>query len=165
MSSAQGRRKGDDVLSGSEDRTLSREMMNSVPAIFEVWEMARKVPERIGSYKEYELNNPVTRDLKEPWLDNGVPYQLSTWDGSVENMTTFQDHKWYDELADGILKEETLMHKAKVEESWGNATPGLMKFCAWLINSFGNFHELDYNVLVKLQECCWKINAHEVAPL
>ncbi|GKB02927.1 hypothetical protein Tco_0831016 [Tanacetum coccineum] len=29
---------------------------------------------------------------------------------------------------------------------------------------FGNFHKLDYNVLVKLQECWWKINAHEVAP-
>ncbi|GJU26789.1 hypothetical protein Tco_1165410 [Tanacetum coccineum] len=70
----------------------------------------------------------------------------------------------YDELADGILKEETLMHKAKVEESWGNATPNVMKFCAWLINSFGNFYELDYNILVKLQECWWKINAHEVAP-
>ncbi|GKF75254.1 hypothetical protein Tco_0224698, partial [Tanacetum coccineum] len=26
----------------------------------------------------------------------------------------------------------------------------------------GNFHELDYNVLVKLQECWWKINADEV---
>ncbi|GJV60008.1 hypothetical protein Tco_1466108 [Tanacetum coccineum] len=39
-----------------------------------------------------------------------------------------------------------------------------MKFCAWLINSFGNFHELDYNVLVNLQECWWKINAHEIAP-
>ncbi|GJZ24257.1 hypothetical protein Tco_0561716 [Tanacetum coccineum] len=32
------------------------------------------------------------------------------------------------------------------------------------INEFGNFHELDYNVLVKLQECWWKINANEVAP-
>ncbi|GJR59100.1 hypothetical protein Tco_1501262 [Tanacetum coccineum] len=96
----------------------------------------------IGTYEEHELNNLMIRDLEEPWSDNGVPYQLS----------------------DGKLKEETLMHKEKVEESWGNATPGVMKFCAWLINSFGNFYELDYNVLVKLQECWWKINAHEVAP-
>ncbi|GJT96083.1 hypothetical protein Tco_1091601 [Tanacetum coccineum] len=95
----------------------------------------------IRTYKEYELNNHVTRDLEEPWSDNR-----------------------YDELADRILKEETLMHKAKVEESWGNATPGVMKFYAWLINSFRNIHELDYNVLVKLQECWWKINANEVAP-
>ncbi|GKC01162.1 hypothetical protein Tco_0987298 [Tanacetum coccineum] len=81
----------------------------------------------------------------------------------VGSMTYFQDHKWYDELADGKLKEETLMHKAKVEEPLGNTTLSVMKLCAWLINSFGNFHELDYNVLVKLQECWWKINAHEVA--
>nr|GEY89505.1 hypothetical protein [Tanacetum cinerariifolium] len=129
-------------------------------------------------------NNLVTRDLKEPWSDNGMPYQLcdhicepyhfkneiTRWptcssnidgfcnDGElpgmvrVGSMTYFQDHKWYDELADGKLKEETLMHKAKVEESWGNATLGVIKLCTWLINSFGNFHELDYNVLVKLQE-------------
>ncbi|GKE09754.1 hypothetical protein Tco_1413305 [Tanacetum coccineum] len=88
-------------------------------------------------------------------------FYLGCW---VRSLTYFQDHKWYDELADGILKEETLMHKAKVKESWGNVTPGIMKLCAWLINSFGDFHKLDYNVLVKLQECWWKINAHEVAP-
>ncbi|GJR95048.1 hypothetical protein Tco_0267222 [Tanacetum coccineum] len=150
----------------------------------------------IGTYEEYELNNPMTMDLGEPWLDNGVPYQLfdhiyepyrfkngiTKWptyssdiDGfcnggelpgivRVRNMTYFQDYKWYDELANGKLKDETLMHKARVEESWGNATLGVIKLCAWMINSFGNFHELDYNVLVKLQECWWKINAHEVAP-
>ncbi|GJT42771.1 hypothetical protein Tco_0951486 [Tanacetum coccineum] len=121
----------------------------------------------IGTYEEYELNNPVTRDLEEPWSDNGVPHQLcdhiceyrfkngiNKWptcssdiDGfcnsgelpgmvRVRSMTYFQDHKWYDELADGKLKAETLMHKVKVEESQGNVTP----------------------------ECWWKINAHEVAP-
>ncbi|GJZ49403.1 hypothetical protein Tco_0603593 [Tanacetum coccineum] len=39
-------------------------------------------------------------------------------------MTYFQDHKWYDELTDGKLKEEALTYKARIEESWGNATPG-----------------------------------------
>nr|GFD14432.1 hypothetical protein [Tanacetum cinerariifolium] len=29
----------------------------------------------------------------------------------VRCMTYFQDHKWYDELADGKLKEKALMHK------------------------------------------------------
>ncbi|GKF84259.1 hypothetical protein Tco_0249157, partial [Tanacetum coccineum] len=45
----------------------------------------------------------------------------------------------------------------------GDATPGVMKLCTWLKSSFENFHELDYNVLVKLEECWWKVNAHEVA--
>nr|GEY38336.1 hypothetical protein [Tanacetum cinerariifolium] len=120
----------------------------------------------IKSYVEYELNNPVTRDLEELCLDidgfcidGELPEMVQ-----VGSMTYFQDYKWYDELANEKLKEETLMYKAKVEESWGNATLGVMKFYAGLINSFGNFYELDYNVLVKLQECWWKINAHEVAP-
>ncbi|GJT72001.1 hypothetical protein Tco_1031287 [Tanacetum coccineum] len=100
----------------------------------------------IRTYEEYALNNPMTRDLEEPWLDKGVPYQLCdhicepyrfkngmtkwptcssdiddfcnvgelpgmVWVGS---MNYFQDHKWYDELVDGKLKAETLMHKAKV---------------------------------------------------
>ncbi|GJR50704.1 hypothetical protein Tco_1401225 [Tanacetum coccineum] len=75
------------------------------------------------------------------------------------SITYFQDHMWYDELADGKRKYETLALKAKIEGSWGDATPGVMKFCGWLNNSFENFHELDYEVLVKLQECWWKVNA------
>ncbi|GKB91806.1 hypothetical protein Tco_0964078 [Tanacetum coccineum] len=66
----------------------------------------------IKTYEEYELNNNMTGDLEEPWSDK-------------------EDHKWYDELPDGVLKEEALIHKAKFEESWGDATPGVMKFCAW----------------------------------
>ncbi|GJZ46851.1 hypothetical protein Tco_0600683, partial [Tanacetum coccineum] len=34
------------------------------------------------------------------------------------------DHKWYDELTDGKMKEEALRHKARFEESWGDATLG-----------------------------------------
>ncbi|GKA70007.1 hypothetical protein Tco_0776071 [Tanacetum coccineum] len=79
-------------------------------------------------------------------------------------MTYFQDHKWYDELADGVQKEEALIHKAIFEESWGDATPRVMKLCAWLKNSFENFYKLDHDVLVKLEECWWKVNTHKHAP-
>ncbi|GKD43354.1 hypothetical protein Tco_1267999 [Tanacetum coccineum] len=44
----------------------------------------------------------------------------------VGSMTYFQDHRWYDKLADGKLKDETLALKAKIEGSWGDATPGEM---------------------------------------
>ncbi|GJZ01068.1 hypothetical protein Tco_0519029 [Tanacetum coccineum] len=37
-------------------------------------------------------------------------------------------------------------------------------FCKWLKNCFENLHELEYKLLVKLQECWWKVNAHEIAP-
>ncbi|GJT78561.1 putative ribonuclease H-like domain-containing protein [Tanacetum coccineum] len=66
----------------------------------------------IKTYEEYELNNNMIKDLEEPRSNNG-------------------DHKLYDELTNGKLKEEALMHKARFEESWGDATPGVMKFCAW----------------------------------
>ncbi|GJZ86979.1 hypothetical protein Tco_0658589 [Tanacetum coccineum] len=81
----------------------------------------------------------------------------------IGSMTYFQDHRWYDELVDGKLKEETLALKAKIKGSWGDATLGVMKFYKWLKDSFENFHEIDYNVLVKLQECWWKVNAHKIA--
>nr|GEX33637.1 hypothetical protein [Tanacetum cinerariifolium] len=60
-------------------------------------------------------------------------------------MNYFQNHKWYNELADGVLKEEALIPKARFEESCGDATPGVMKFYAWLKSSFENFHKLDYD--------------------
>ncbi|GJS74517.1 reverse transcriptase domain-containing protein [Tanacetum coccineum] len=108
-------------------------------------------------YDEYaqELNNK-TQGNKEPWSENGVPYQLcdhicepycfkngkTKWptcsldiDGfcnggelpeivQIRSMSYIQDHKWYDELMDGKLKDETLTFKTKVEKSQGYATPG-----------------------------------------
>ncbi|GJZ84293.1 hypothetical protein Tco_0649632 [Tanacetum coccineum] len=85
----------------------------------------------IKTYEEYELNNNITGDLEEPWLANG---------------------------ADEKLKAEALMHKAKVEESWGDATPRVMKFCAWL--KIRRFEMIKYSfdtgeeyVAIKEHEC------------
>ncbi|GJX61725.1 putative mitochondrial protein [Tanacetum coccineum] len=54
--------------------------------------------------EEYELNNNMTWDLEEPWSDN-------------------EDHKWYNELDDGKLKVEALMHKAKLKNHGGMQLP------------------------------------------
>ncbi|GKD45115.1 hypothetical protein Tco_1269760 [Tanacetum coccineum] len=48
----------------------------------------------------------------------------------VESMTYFQDHKWYDELADGKLKEETLIHE-KDEKSRKNRQNQAQNGKAW----------------------------------
>ncbi|GJZ47665.1 hypothetical protein Tco_0601497 [Tanacetum coccineum] len=82
----------------------------------------------------------------------------------VGSITYFQNHKRYDKLSNRKLKDETLVLKDKIKGSWGDMTLGVMKFYGWLKNSFENIHELDYDVLVKLQECWWKVNAHEIAP-
>ncbi|GKA56070.1 hypothetical protein Tco_0755142 [Tanacetum coccineum] len=116
------------------------------------------------------LNDDKAKDTEKPWSENGVPYQLcdhlckpyrfknggTKWPtctsdidgfcnggelprmGRVGSMTYFQDHRWYGELADGKQKDETLALKAKIE--------------------------IEYEVLVKLQECWWKVNAYEIAP-
>ncbi|GKE87983.1 hypothetical protein Tco_1565458 [Tanacetum coccineum] len=123
------------------------------------------------TYDKYaqELNNK-TQGNEEPWSENGSDIDGFCNGGElprmvqIESMSYFQDHKWYDELLNGKLKDETLTLKTKVEKSFGDATPGVMKFCIWLKNSFENFHELDHNVLVKLQECWWKMNTHEITP-
>ncbi|GJS68380.1 hypothetical protein Tco_0682945 [Tanacetum coccineum] len=56
------------------------------------------------------------------------------------------------------------MMKDFVTVVMGNATHGVINFCAWLKRCFGNFHELDYELLVKLEEFWWKINDHECSP-
>ncbi|GJZ94462.1 hypothetical protein Tco_0666665 [Tanacetum coccineum] len=79
-------------------------------------------------------------------------------------MTYLQDYEWYNELTDGNLKKEALKRKAIYEKSWGNASQSVIKFCAWLKRSFGNFHELDYELLVKLQDYWWKVKDQECSP-
>nr|GEV17482.1 hypothetical protein [Tanacetum cinerariifolium] len=107
------------------------------------------------TYKEYELNNPVTRDLKAPWLDNGVPYQLC--DHICEPYRfKIRITKWptCSSDVDGFCN--------------GGELPGMVRVESMTYfqdhKCFGNFHKLDYNVLVKLQECWRKINANEITP-
>nr|GEW68216.1 hypothetical protein [Tanacetum cinerariifolium] len=107
-----------------------------------------------GTYEEYELNNHVIRDLEEPWLDNGVPYQLCD---HICEPYRFKNRvtKWptYSSDIDEFCNGRELPKMVWV----GSMTYFQDHTC------FGNFYELDYIVLVKLQECWWKINANEVA--
>ncbi|GJR29602.1 hypothetical protein Tco_1105834 [Tanacetum coccineum] len=82
----------------------------------------------------------------------------------VGYMTYFQDYNWYNDLIDGNLKKEALKQKVINERSWEDANPGVINFCVWLKRCFDNFHELDYELLVKLKKYWWKINDHECSP-
>ncbi|GJT83589.1 hypothetical protein Tco_1057931 [Tanacetum coccineum] len=70
----------------------------------------------------------------------------------VGYMRYFQDHEWYNDLMNGSLKDEALEQKAICEESWGDAKQSVINFYGWLKKTFGNFHELDYGLLEKLQD-------------
>ncbi|GKD41604.1 hypothetical protein Tco_1261811 [Tanacetum coccineum] len=65
------------------------------------------------------------------------------------------------QMMKGFAKEENYQGWF---ESWGDATHGVMNFCEWLKRCFENFHELDYELLVKLEEYWWKMNDHECSP-
>ncbi|GJR61312.1 hypothetical protein Tco_1503474 [Tanacetum coccineum] len=85
-------------------------------------------------------------DLEEPWSDNRVPYLPCD---HICEPYRFKNGKtkWptCSSKIDGFCNGGELPRMSRFEELWGNATPGVMKFCAWLKNSFENFHELDYD--------------------
>nr|GEV87753.1 hypothetical protein [Tanacetum cinerariifolium] len=60
----------------------------------------------------------------------------------VGYMTYFHDFDWYDDLVDEKLKEEALKQKAIYEGSWGDATQGVMNFCARLKDALETFASL-----------------------
>ncbi|GKE00362.1 hypothetical protein Tco_1388345, partial [Tanacetum coccineum] len=94
--------------------------------------------ERTKTYKDYE--NELNDELEEAWSEDGVPYEIyglcngGVLPGMVRvgYMTYFQDFEWYNELADGNLKEEALKKKAIFERSWGDASQSVINIYAWL---------------------------------
>ncbi|GJR07996.1 hypothetical protein Tco_0790648 [Tanacetum coccineum] len=73
----------------------------------------------------------------------------------VGNMVYFQDYEWYKGLEDGDLKDEALKEKATLKGSWGHDNRKGKKFFSWLKESFGNYDELDYELMLKLKEYWW----------
>ncbi|GJW35417.1 hypothetical protein Tco_0058337 [Tanacetum coccineum] len=107
----------------------------------------------------FDFETPLCEAFNEFNCLLKIDIDLFTYD--IQNFKTYDEYEqegtdepWYDELDDGKLKDETLALKAKIEGSWGDATPGVIKFCKWLKSCFENFYELEYEVLVKLQDCC-----------
>ncbi|GJZ17980.1 hypothetical protein Tco_0554103 [Tanacetum coccineum] len=73
----------------------------------------------------------------------------------VGNMTYFQNYEWYKGLEDGDLNNEALKEKAILEGSWGHENREGKNFCSWLKEYFGNYQELDYEHMRKLEEYWW----------
>nr|GEW43075.1 zf-BED domain-containing protein [Tanacetum cinerariifolium] len=71
------------------------------------------------------------------------------------SMSYFRDYQWYEGLEDGGFKEETLKEKVILEGLWGHENRKGNNFCSWLKESFGNYRELDYESMLKLEEYWW----------
>ncbi|GJY09794.1 hypothetical protein Tco_0377979 [Tanacetum coccineum] len=80
----------------------------------------------------YEWNKEVSLVEEKPWLDD------RTWKEPNDDIC--------DECKSKKLK------KAILEGSWGYENRKGKNFCSWLKESFGNYHELDYELMLKLEE-------------
>nr|GEU75354.1 hypothetical protein [Tanacetum cinerariifolium] len=128
--------------------------------------------QRTETYEDYE--NKLNNEFDESWSEDGVPYEMCDHvcetfcfkDGKLSGPPTIRmkmDSVMVESYRE-CLKEEALKQKAIYEKSWGDASQSVINLCIWLKTCFDNFHELDYELLVKLQDYWWKVNNHERSP-
>ncbi|GKC27684.1 hypothetical protein Tco_1034978 [Tanacetum coccineum] len=94
----------------------------------------------------YEWNKEVSWVEEKPWLDDG------TWEEPNDDICHDCNPFQFKRLEDGDLKDEALKEKAILEGSWGHVNRKGNNFCSWLKECFGNYHELDYKLMMKLEE-------------
>ncbi|GJZ22251.1 hypothetical protein Tco_0559290 [Tanacetum coccineum] len=107
-------------------------------------------------------NNEVPWVDEKPWLEDGIwkepnddhifieckPFRFKN---GLAEWPLVMERRGYG-LEDGDLKEEALKEKAILEGSWGDENRKGNNFSSWLKESFSNYHELDYGLMLKLKE-------------
>ncbi|GJR62957.1 hypothetical protein Tco_1505119 [Tanacetum coccineum] len=110
--------------------------------------------ERTKTYEDYK--NELNDELGEPWSNKGVPYEICD---HIYEPFWFKNRKakWptCSTNDDGFFDGGELPGIVRV---------GYMTYFQDYEWSFRNFHELDYELLVKLQDYWWKVNDHECSP-
>ncbi|GJX92568.1 hypothetical protein Tco_0347154 [Tanacetum coccineum] len=145
-----------DELSDLEEENVSEE--NEIAKIFKIeTDIFHFETPLCKEFKEFNHLLHIDVDVEEkPWSEYRV-WKEHTDDIDHEcNMIYFQNYEWYEGLEDGdlkeeVLKEKVLKEKAILEGSWGHKNRKGKKFCSWLKESFGNYHELDYELMLKLE--------------
>ncbi|GKD78091.1 hypothetical protein Tco_1340712, partial [Tanacetum coccineum] len=104
--------------------------------------------ERTKTYEHYE--NKLNDELEEPWFEDGVPYEICD---PICEPFRFKSGKakfpTCNSNEDGFCNRGELLGMVQ-----GDASQSVLNFFAWLKRSFGKFQELDYELLVKLQDYC-----------
>ncbi|GJU77981.1 hypothetical protein Tco_1275051 [Tanacetum coccineum] len=110
--------------------------------------------ERTKTYEDYK--NELNDELGEPWSNKGVPYEICD---HIYEPFWFKNRKakWptCSTNDDGFFDGGELPGIVRV---------GYMTYFQDYEWSFRNFHELDYELLVKLQDYWWKVNDQECSP-
>ena len=79
-------------------------------------------------------------------------------------MTYYKSIKWYDELEDGDLKTSALIERAFLIEQHENRDGEGAEFCDWLERCFGDYHKLDCELMMKLEDYWWNVHDKEASP-
>ncbi|GKE03191.1 hypothetical protein Tco_1395209 [Tanacetum coccineum] len=168
--------RGDDKveLTNEELSNIEDENRSEAKEIAEIFKIDTDlftcdIPE-FKTFNGYKNNFSNKWKKGTPWSENEVPYEdvkhicEPFW--FSDGKTKWPTCNWNDEgfFNDGKIKEEALKQKGIYEGSWGNATQGVKNFCAWLKGCFGNFHELDYDLLIKPKEYWWMTYDDKCSP-
>ncbi|GJR80205.1 hypothetical protein Tco_0150990 [Tanacetum coccineum] len=149
---------GSDEIEPTDEKFLNLEKNTRIDSELFTYDI-----ERTGNYDDYM--NEFNDEFEEPWDEDGVPYEIRD---HICEPFRFKNGKtkWptCSSNEDGFCNGEALKQKAIYEESWGNAKQSVINFCGWLKRTFGDFHDLDYGLLEKLQDYWWKDNDHELSP-
>ncbi|GKD51867.1 hypothetical protein Tco_1280843 [Tanacetum coccineum] len=94
------------------------------------------------------------------WFTKECIGLITTWDNMVE-MFVLKFHHLSDHDEEEETEEDGNLNKTDNDTKIFKIEGNLFDFETPF---YENFHELDYDVLVKLQECWWKVNAYEIAP-
>ncbi|GJY09842.1 hypothetical protein Tco_0378027 [Tanacetum coccineum] len=99
--------------------------------------------QRTETYEDYE--NKSNNKVDEPWSEDGVPYEMC-------------DHSYEP------FRFKNMKAKWPTCSSNDNGFYNEGELPRMVRRAFRNFHELDYELLVKLQDYWWKVNDQECSP-
>ncbi|GJZ70966.1 hypothetical protein Tco_0634817 [Tanacetum coccineum] len=105
-----------DMEEETDDEVYDLHTFDNVPKIFKIDDVHDTYVNRD------ELNKIKHKVTRTHWSGKcgTIPTMKLPGMLQVGTMTYFQDHSWYDNLADGKLKDETLALKTKIEGAWGD---------------------------------------------
>ncbi|GJX94210.1 hypothetical protein Tco_0348796 [Tanacetum coccineum] len=147
-------RGDDEVLIDDEFSDLEEEDLREGNEIAEIFKIETNI---------FLFETPLCKEFKE--FNNILHIDVDVLTGDLPVFETYADFKntwyyewnnevswWYEGLEDDDSKEEALKEKAILKGSWGHMNRKGKNFRSWLKESFGNYNELDYELMLKLEE-------------
>ncbi|GJX85762.1 hypothetical protein Tco_0336536 [Tanacetum coccineum] len=142
-------KRGDDeeVLTYDEFSDLEEENLSKDNEIAEIFRIEMDI---------FNFETPLCKEFKE--FNHHLQIDVDVLTGDLSGFKTYEDYKvtwiykWNNEVSWVEEKQWT--------ESWGPENREGKNFCSWLKESFSNYHELDYELMMKSEEY-WRGKKYE----